>query len=138
MNVGNREGRWVLSGSGVPDEAVDPSQSFVRLKESLGSLLLCWSRLEDAVADALRRMRAPPPGKTASFGDRVTALTSELDAAARAGPPCTPDGPDLVRRIDEARRMRNLIVHRLTGVCAEAGTSTPKCAATSAAALRTV
>lgn len=99
----------------------DPGDDFRRLKESLGSLLLCWSRLEDALTDALGRIgeRTVMPGSP--FGERLAALRSHLSLARQRDGVAhlPPELRYLAERLDGVRRRRNLIAHRLSGVCAD-------------------
>lgn len=120
----------------MPPDHSDPGRSFLRLKESLGSLLLCWSRLEDALGDAVRRLDGAAASSKASFVGRLAVLRSFMADTA----PDTLRSParrdDLATRIDGVRRTRNLIAHRLSGICADPAKGEPHIVCDSGAGAR--
>lgn len=103
----------------MQDDALDPGRSFLRLKESLGSLLLCWSRLEGALSDAVRRAAMPSSSPPASFAKRLDMLNSLRSDPGQGVRQSLVDLPDLVRRLDQVRSFRNLIAHHLAGIVAD-------------------
>lgn len=107
-------------------EKPDVGSSFRQLKETLGSLMFCWCRLEDALEDALRDATDVQTRKTrGTFSERFVALRTYLDRKFRDHSLLSQDLSNLSARIDRLRRKRNLIVHGLAGVCADAREGEP-------------
>ena len=93
---------------------------FLHLKESNGSLMFLWCRLDDALSDALEdRARTVRRKMGGSFHERLLRLKSVADRELKADPTRAAKMCDLLIRLDNARRQRNLIVHSLSGVCAD-------------------
>ena len=83
-------------------ERPDPGEQFRLLKESLGSLMFLWVRLEEALALACRTATGRRIG--GAFHERSLAMRAHLDALAQR------EGglhPDLADRIDRVRQARN-------------------------------
>ena len=109
----------------MPDDQFDAGDAFRRLKESLGSLMFCWCRLEDAVKEGLR---SPAVEKIKNTGDTFADQLAVLEAcltARNTDPKRTREIRELFARIGEMRRRRNLIVHCLAGVSADPAKGEP-------------
>lgn len=110
----------------MPDEQIDAGDAFRRLKESLGSLMLCWCRLEDAVNASFRSAAIEKTMNIGnSLGEKLTALESRLLGKASADDFRTREIRELFNRVDDIRRRRNLIVHCLSGVSADPAKGEP-------------
>lgn len=104
----------------------DGSISFRYLKESIGSLMFLWYRLDDALSDALLgRKNKAPPRLGGSFHDRLVKLKALADREHASDPTSAAKMYDLLTELDHVRRQRNLIVHSLAGVCADPAKGEP-------------
>lgn len=98
----------------------DWSDPYLLLNQSVGSLLYLWCRLDDALSDALQEQTGEPQSKAKkSFHDRLARLEPISDADIGNNPTLASGLPDLVARLNQARRTRNLIVHSLRGFNAD-------------------
>lgn len=97
----------------------DIGDAFRTLKESLGSLLYCWCRLEDELADVRKSVGLSGSGSAAGFGERLLEFRRYLEARASSESPLAEEIAGLMARIDEARTTRNLVVHSLAGISAD-------------------
>ncbi|TCP96741.1 hypothetical protein C8J46_108119 [Sphingomonas sp. PP-F2F-A104-K0414] len=104
-------------------ERPDPGEQFRLLKESLGSLMFLWVRLEKALALACRTATGRRVG--GAFHEHSLAMRAHLDALAQREGGLHPDLADLTHRIDRVRQARNLIVHSLAGVNADPSRGEP-------------
>jgi hypothetical protein len=106
-------------------DQADPSRGFYKLKESIGSLLFCWCRLEDSGASALRAAKGDSSKVPGSFAEQLAEWKALLEVGFRGNDQLTEELTDLIERIDSARRRRNLIVHGLSGVCSDSRKGEP-------------
>lgn len=99
------------------NEGRDP---FLLLKESMGSLLLLWCRLDAALSSALHVGLGLSRGKLAgSFHDRLVVMRNAAEVRLEAGTPDAGAMINILAILDDIRRQRNLIVHSLDGFCAD-------------------
>lgn len=111
---------------GMRGDLSDARDPFLRLKESIGSLMFVWCRLDDALSEALED-GAGPARRTVggSFHERLLRLRAIAENELKADATSAAEITNLLTRLDETRRQRNLIVHSLSGVCADPASGEP-------------
>lgn len=84
----------------------------------------------------LRGVAGPPAPPAASFAQRLATLKLHLAGSSDSAARRPAELGDLVARIDAVRRSRNLIAHRLSGVCADSAKGEPHIVCDSGAGVR--
>ena len=104
----------------VQNGQLDPGDAFKRLQASVGSLIFCWCRLEDAVSEGLRAARGgESPKVSVPFHDQLSQLNRLLEERWQEQEPLKAALSDLMARIEGLRHRRNLIVHCFAGASSE-------------------
>ena len=110
----------------MQDDQLDRGQAFQNLMASIGSLIFCWCRLEEAVADALRTVKGNRSAKVSnSFNDQLNEWSALLENRWQEEKSLSAALRDLVARIDGVRSQRNLIVHSFIGASSDPSTGDP-------------
>ena len=97
---------------------------FEKLMASIGSLLLHWCLLEDALTDEVRRLRVESEGDAnfirvrGSFGDRLREWRGLLSQKTRRKPQLAEAVAALANEMEQLRHKRNLIAYDLAGASA--------------------
>jgi hypothetical protein len=98
---------------------------FDRLMASIGSLMLHWCLLEDALTDEIRRLRIESEGDAnfvrvrGPFGDRLREWRGLLSQKTRRQPHVAEAVAALANEMEQLRHKRNLIANDLAGASAE-------------------
>jgi hypothetical protein len=109
----------------VNDIRPDSGAAFRLLKESLGSLMYIWCRLEDELASVRKSAGIRESASAGGFSDRLLTFRRHLESTIAPDDVLANDIARLMERIDAARTMRNLIVHGLTGIDANPAKGEP-------------
>jgi hypothetical protein len=92
-----------------------------RLMASIGSVMLHWCFLEDALTETIRRLRTESEGSAnlirvrGSFSDRLSEWRGLLSQKTRRNPEMAEIVADLANEMEHLRGMRNRIAHNLAG-----------------------
>ena len=92
-----------------------------KLMASVGSVLLHWCFLEDALTDTIRRLRIVSEGSASlirvrgSFSDRLSEWRGLLSQKTRRNPQLAETVADLANEMERLRGTRNRIAHNLAG-----------------------
>jgi hypothetical protein len=98
-----------------------PNNDLQRLMASVGSVLLYWCFLEDALTETIRRLRTESEGSAnlirvrGSFSDRLSEWRGLLSQKTRRNPEMAEIVADLANEMEHLRGMRNRIAHNLAG-----------------------
>lgn len=92
-----------------------------KLMASLGSVMLHWCYLEDALTDTIRPLRIESEGSAnlirvrGSFSDRLSEWRGLLSQKTRRNPELAETVADLANEMEHLRGTRNRIAHNLAG-----------------------
>jgi hypothetical protein len=92
-----------------------------QLMASVGSVMLHWCFLEDALTDTIRRLRIASEGSAnlirvrGSFSDRLSEWRGLLSQKTRRNPELAETVADLANEMEHLRGLRNRIAHNLAG-----------------------
>jgi hypothetical protein len=98
-----------------------PSTDLQRLMASIGSVMLHWCFLEDALTDTIRRLRIESEGSASlirvrgNFSDRLSEWRGLLSQKTRRNPELAGIVADLANEMEQLRGTRNRIAHNLAG-----------------------
>lgn len=90
--------------------------SFLRLKGTLGSLLLCWCGLEAVLSGSVRDLGLDENPTAIIFAKKIEMIRLELTGKFRGKTKNIKELDDMMAVLDLARRSRNLIVHHMVGI----------------------
>jgi len=102
-----------------------PITDLQKLMASVGSVMLYWCFLEDALTETIRRLRMVSEGSTnlirvrGTFNDRLSEWRGLLSQKTRRNPELAETVADLANEMEHLRSMRNRIAHNLAGANAE-------------------
>src|SRR6478672_8078867 len=98
-----------------------PITDMQQLMASVGSVMLHWCYLEDALTDTIRRLRTVSEGSASlirvrgTFNDRLSEWRGLLSQKTRRNPEMAEIVGDLASEMEHLRGMRNRIAHNLAG-----------------------
>ena len=98
-----------------------PITDLQKLMASVGSVMLYWCFLEDALTDTIRRLRIASEGSAnlirvrGTFNDRLSEWRGLLSQKTRRNPELAETVADLANEMEHLRSMRNRIAHNLAG-----------------------
>ena len=98
-----------------------PITDMQKLMAGVGSVLLHWCFLEDALTDTIRRLRIVSEGSASlirvrgSFSDRLSEWRGLLSQKTRRNPQLAETVADLANEMEQLRGTRNRIAHNLAG-----------------------
>ena len=98
-----------------------PITDMQQLMASVGSVMLHWCHLEDALTDTIRRLRTVSEGSAnlirvrGTFNDRLSEWRGLLSQKTRRNPEMAEIVADLANEMEHLRGMRNRIAHNLAG-----------------------
>jgi hypothetical protein len=98
-----------------------PITDLEKLMASVGSVMLHWCFLEDALTDTIRRLRIESEGSAnsirvrGSFSDRLSEWRGLLSQKTRRNPELAETVADLANEMEHLRGTRNRIAHNLAG-----------------------
>ena len=120
------------------------ANDFERLMASIGSLMVHWCLLEDALTDEVRRLRVESEGDAnfirirGSFGDRLREWRGLLSQKTRRKPQLAEAVAALANEMEQLRHKRNLVAYDLAGAAAGPGEESHiRCAQRERSALNT-
>ena len=102
----------------------DSTSEFQKLMASVGSLMFYWSRLEDELAEDVRRLRTEIEGPSSfvrgpgTFRDRMRDWRGLLSQKTRRKPDLAEAVAALANEMEQLRHTRNLIAHNFSGASA--------------------
>jgi hypothetical protein len=108
-----------------PMASEPPITDMQKLMASVGSVMLYWCFLEDALTDTIRRLRIDSEGSAnlirvrGTFNDRLSEWRGLLSQKTRRNPELAETVADLANEMEHLRGMRNRIAHNLAGANAE-------------------
>ncbi len=110
--------------------------AFAKLMESVGLLLFHWSRLEEALVEDIRRLRAEGGGSQTSivrvrgsFSERLAEWRALLSLKSRRNPTLAEAVLAVANRLERLRQKRNLVAHQFAGAAIDYGETFVICAA---------
>src|ERR1700712_3970896 len=98
-----------------------PSADMQELMASIGSVMLHWCFLEDALTDTIRQLRIVSEGSAnlirvrGNFSDRLSEWRGLLSQKTRRNPELAETVADLANEMEHLRGTRNRIAHNLAG-----------------------
>jgi hypothetical protein len=98
-----------------------PNADMQKLMASVGSVMLHWCFLEDALTETIRRLRTESEGSAnlirvrGSFSDRLSEWRGLLSQKTRRNPELAETVADLANEMEHLRGVRNRIAHNLAG-----------------------
>jgi hypothetical protein len=102
-----------------------PTADMQKLMASVGSVMLHWCHLEDALTDTIRQLRIVSEGSAnlirvrGTFSDRLSEWRGLLSQKTRRNPELAETVAELANEMEHLRGIRNRIAHNLAG--ADAG-----------------
>lgn len=98
-----------------------PITDMQKLMASIGSVMLYWCFLEDALTDTIRQLRIVSEGSATlirvrgGFSDRLSEWRGLLSQKTRRNPELAETVAELANEMEKLRGVRNRIAHNLAG-----------------------